>query len=378
MSGGLVAQYGFLYQKHVYILMALQYMAADTFFTYEGVDDIDIEKDNPLHAVSIASKSFIQVKSGTVNESCMIRIVGNWMNTDDYTLNRENREISLYVENEIGFDYKDTAFAEQVVTAFKAGKTMKKGSIMRTAHDKYQSELSNPTFVEQITAVLNTITVKSHSFDELSKKLLSKFCIDYCGDIHVFELAKQKRLDRLVSYMGDEIDNAISNKQPFVLRYNHFIRMIQKVSEEISDTKYTIDVSAMKKKMRPEAEKIVEEQLRREVQQLNAVDKQVSFVIEGVLQQMLYKDFRDVYSINDAVSVSNIENEAKENYDDAIFSLDDEERSPRKIYLSTIGRTIESDFLPSGSIYRKGCYIYLTRDDISDELQISWEVDDAK
>ena len=37
MSGGIDSQYGFLFQKYVYILMLLKHMSMDACFTYEGM-----------------------------------------------------------------------------------------------------------------------------------------------------------------------------------------------------------------------------------------------------------------------------------------------------------------------------------------------------
>ena len=74
MSGGIDSQYGFLFQKYVYILMLLKHMSMDACFTYEGIDDIDIEKEEPLHSIIISQKSFIQVKSGNINQKCMIKV----------------------------------------------------------------------------------------------------------------------------------------------------------------------------------------------------------------------------------------------------------------------------------------------------------------
>lgn len=42
MSDGITSQYGFLYQKYVFMNTAISHASMDLFFTYEGVDDIDV------------------------------------------------------------------------------------------------------------------------------------------------------------------------------------------------------------------------------------------------------------------------------------------------------------------------------------------------
>ena len=42
------------------------------------------------------------------------------------------------------------------------------------------------------------------------------------------------------------------------------------------------------------------------------------------------------------------------------------------MFIKTTDKQIESELLPAGPIYGKGCYIYLTGDDVQKDLQIVW------
>jgi hypothetical protein len=122
-----------------------------------------------------------------------------------------------------------------------------------------------------------------------------------------------------------------------------------------------------------EAKRIVAEKATREVKQLNLVNHQEAFVIDGIVQELMYKDFRDVFVENRTVEISNIEQNAFENYSSAKFALDDSELAdPKKIYNQTVRLPIESNLMPPGIIYRKGCYIYLTGDNVDPDSQITW------
>jgi hypothetical protein len=129
----------------------------------------------------------------------------------------------------------------------------------------------------------------------------------------------------------------------------------------------------------PEAKKIVSERKYREVIQLFRVNPVENFVVDGIVHELLYKDFRSVYEEPRAVEISNLEQNAKENHDVVRVSMDPDLMSPKRIFFDTIDKPIESDLLPKGPIYRKGCYIYLTGNDIEDDIQITWdETNDGK
>lgn len=67
MTSGIDAQFGFLYQKYVYILSILTNISPNNFFLYEGKDDVDIFSNEELkHEIFVDtsenSKIFIRLK----------------------------------------------------------------------------------------------------------------------------------------------------------------------------------------------------------------------------------------------------------------------------------------------------------------------------
>mgnify|MGYP003611117905 CR=1 FL=1 len=366
MSGGIDSQYGFLFQKYVYILMLLKHMSMDACFTYEGIDDIDIEKEEPLHSIIISQKSFIQVKSGNINQKCMIKVIVNWLNMRfDYP----DIQLTLFMEHDLNFNYKSAEFIKQVIENIKTGETKKKSSILRTAYDKYSRELNRVSFEKKIMSLLNEASTQVMPIKKLEDNIFTLFKECYCGDIKIFELAKKKRQERLISCVSFEIDKNIKEKKPYKLRFDNFMVFIQKIYDEITDTKYTIDIPATKKKFQPDAEKIVSECTLREVEQLSYVNEETPFIVKGIIQKLIYKDLRDVYE--NSIEISNIEDEARDNYDDVVFELINGEDTPWNRYHGTINKQIKNELF-SGSIYSKGCYIYLTSEEVSEDLKISW------
>jgi hypothetical protein len=109
------------------------------------------------------------------------------------------------------------------------------------------------------------------------------------------------------------------------------------------------------------------------VRQLYLVDHADDFVIDGIVHELIYEDFRDIYSIQKETEIINLEENAFENYKSALFALDKTEAAiPHKVYQKTVSLPIGGELIPDGPIYRKGCYVYLTRADIDPESQITW------
>lgn len=96
-------------------------------------------------------------------------------------------------------------------------------------------------------------------------------------------------------------------------------------------------------------------------------------VLPVLTKYFLYKDFRDVYIAQREVEIINLEQNAYENFTTAKFSLDEPESFiPKKVYQRTIETPIGDSLLPDGPVYRKGCYIFLTGEDIDKDSQITW------
>ena len=129
--------------------------------------------------------------------------------------------------------------------------------------------------------------------------------------------------------------------------------------------------------MKPEAARLVSERKAREVRQLYLVDSNDAAVIDGIVRELIYKDFRDVFIAQREVEINNLEQNAYENYETARISLTKEDLSiPKRVYTETLKQIIDSRILPEGAIYRKGCYVYLTGDAINPDIQISWGTED--
>lgn len=376
MAGGIDSQYGFLYQENAFILTVLTHAGTNTYFTYEGVDDIDIENADLLYTIGVYSKStYIQVKSGSVSENCMIRVIVNWINLDCFS---NNLNLVLVVENDLSFSYNNENFAEKVISFIKDGKSKKKNSISRIAYDKYIEEIDSSDFKDKILNLFNWIKVEVKSFEAIFNEISSIYIKNYCQDIKISLKAKEKRIERFMNYIKSEIDYAISQKTKYVLEYSNLISIILKVKDEICDDKYITDMMQLRKKCEQEALEILKESNSREIEQLKLVNDNENFVIKGLINKLMYMDFREVYVESTSTIISNIEYQAKVNHEDVIDELEEFEKTPKLIYKNTIKKNISSELLPKESTYVKGCYIFLTSDEIEEDFQITWGCNNGK
>ena len=369
-DSGITAQYGFLFQRKALILYALENANTKQLFTFEGKDDIEVSPNDRIYALCDSGSSYIQVKSGNVDESCFAKIIGNWLLLDSSNFD----QFKLVLENELSINLCLNEQAQSVYQYIVSGEKKKKSSIARQVFEKYKSTIKdNPDdLIQRIKLIVSSIKKDTCSMQSMDNRIEETFSINYCQDIQEYQIAKSKRLERFAQYMNQSIDIAIKEKKSFRLLYTDLMRLIMQVTEEISDHKYAVSIPELKKKSKTEAEKIVKENKMREVAQLYLVDKQEDFVVDGIVHELIYRDFRDVYIRQQSLEIDNLEQNAKENHDMALFSLDDDTSNPRKCYIKTVEKPIDSTLLPSGPIYRKGCYIYLTGDEIDSNLQISW------
>ncbi len=372
MSEGIIAQYGFLFQRYVFIDTAISHASMDLFFTYEGVDDIDVNNatvDEDIALVSTPKNTYLQVKSGTVSKECWAKVLGNWILTDDY----EEGAFELICENELEFDISDENTIETVYKYFENGSKKDKRAIAKKVYEKLFRNNSEDGVRKVINDITTGCSIRVCSMDSIMESLNQKISETYCTDIKIYERAKQSRTERLLEYLMTEIDAAIRDKNRYTLTFQRLMDIVGKVKNEISDEKYIVDTSDIKKKKKKEVEALLKDSDLREIRQLRLVKNDPGFIARELVNELLYKDFRDVYE-EGGIEVSNIEDDAHTNYQDTMIELDGNP-TPKDVFVNTTKKEIHSSIMPDSPIYRNGCYVYLTGEEIDDEKQITWGVE---
>lgn len=374
MAGGIVAQYGFLYQKNVFIHTILANLGMGRVFVFEGVDDIDMEDvDDGIFSVANEKGGYIQVKSGSVNKQCFAKILGNWLLLD--TSDEEESTIyRLAMENSLAFDIYNSSFWSEIQNTYISSKDDKRTSICKRVYDKYLKEMENGCFLLRLERLISKIDIYRSSMEELANESMEIFEKNYNQDIQIYDIAKLKRYERFQQYIFADIDLALKDKKKYVLDFAKCIQIIEKCREEISDKHYKVDFSQFKKKKESVARQIVEDAVRQEVRELKYVNSNETFVIDEIIKELLYKEFRNVYIKPRKVDISNIEQAAKENYKETCNELG-EKINTHDLFFDTVKKSLGSSLLEDSPIYRNGCYVYLTGDEAEEDVKITWRVD---
>lgn len=369
-ESGITSQYGFLFQRKVFVLYVLENMNVKQRFSFEGKDDVEISEDEKIYELDSSESNCVQVKSGKVDKNCFSKVIGNWLLLDCV----KSQKYTLFVENELEIDMSMDSIICEMLSFVEKGKSKKKTSIANKIYEQYKDDVNDNEsnkLKDDIRNIVNKITIDKCSMDELDLRLETVFFEKYCTDILEYDIAKKKRLEKFIQDINKQIDESIKRKKTYSLVFAELIKLIVTVSEEISDKSYTVDVKLLKPVFAEKAKMIVNERKRREVNQLFLVNSKEEFVLRGIVNEIFYKDFREVFAEQKSLDISNLEEFARENYDIAKDELG-VECTPKKLYDRTTVTPIDSDILPKGSMYRNGCYIYLTSDEIDEDLQIGW------
>lgn len=374
MPGGIVAQYGFLYQRIIFAYTALSNMGMGRIFVFEGADDIDVVSDDKIFRIVNEKDRYIQVKSGTVSKESMAKVLGNWLLLESVGA-EDGEKYKLVLEKALSFDILNEDIQREIQQIYIDKSGEKKSSICKRVYDKYKDDIESSTFLKKIKDFVQKIEIDICSVIEVEEQAFRLFQDNYCDDIVIYDIAKMKRYERFKQYLFAEIDRSIKAKRQYALDFSQCIHLIEKCREEISDKQYKVCFTEFKARNVKLAKKIVEETSILEVEELKRVNPDEGFIINEIIKELLYKDFRNVYAEPRSIDIANIEQAAKENYDMTKFELENG-ASPKTLFIETTKKTITHSLLGDSPIYRNGCYVYLTSDEVGEDLKIKWRMDD--
>lgn len=376
-DGGIKAQYGFYFQKLVFIWYMLSNVSRTNNFVYEGKEDIDIdENDEDTNLVSFKNENLedIQVKSGKVTRLIWAKVVENWMVLED-----QNRK-TLVAENDFEYEINSDETINYILKNIKEGKQKKKTAISRQAYDNLNNKFgyNEDQWKKQIQNTVNNAKIIVKSLDEVEKEIENTYKADYCSDICTYEEAKNLRVDSFKKECINRIEKFMGKKRPAVFKYNDVTAITLMVNDNISDYKYQVNVEELTPNKRKTANQLLSKERLREITQLKAVNPDPNFIVRELVREMFYKDFREVYAdTTKKKEIGNLEYEAFSNYEDTKDDLKfDGKYTSHNLFLRTTQKNLmTSQLFPGGPIYNHGCYVYMTGQNINKDIQISWKED---
>lgn len=370
---GIIAQYGFEYQKLAFVYYAIQMNNTDSII-YEGQDDVEIEDEKSIVKLQTGRK-LCQVKSGTITLELYKRILLNWL----LKIDQADQFICL---TENPFSLPAESFVEDFSTSIlKSNK--KKSALISQVKSKYSSQKNADDLKEDIKKLLKKTEIICKKIDTLIEESIKKFAEFYCGDT-TSEIIHKERYLVLSDNIHKKITQSIIKKEKCFFSYRMVFQEISAAREAISASKYDVSFTEFKKRSSSKMEKVLNSESDA-VKQLKLVFPfNDNAIIQGLTEQMFYEDLRQHFiGVNKQIEIDDLEHLAKFNYDETLQDFEGygETRTPYSTYRTTIEKKLSKPLPPEDSpnfvYYKHGCYIHLTDTDVEEDLKIKWgDVDD--
>ena len=364
---GITAQYGFEYQKLIFIKTILENFRVDAKFGFENKDDVDYEINNPICGI-INGQTVIQSKSGNITDEILCKVIANWMLLDP------NNNYILMTESTVATNISDESFFEKFVSLVNASKGKRSDSIFKKIYLKYSNNalLEKEDLKKDFRNVVAKIQIEVNSLNNLLTEIEHNYILNFCEAIKTIPSLCKKRVMEFMNILKIKIDSSMMGKQPLLVDFPQLIKIITDISNRYNQDHYVIDVNEFKNKKTEEIRQLIAENKKREVIQLGYVFENPKQISRQLINKLLYEDFRSVYT--DDTEISNIEYQAKDCHSSIIDEYG-ETIEPKKLFELTTSKSLESNKLPRGKMYSDGCYIYLTSDEAKENYKIWWKKD---
>lgn len=365
---GLYSQLGFEFQKLVFVYYSLG-IGSNNQITYEGCDDVEISSVYfPLFKLYDDSNpnTLIQVKSGIVDIQTFKKVLMNWLLVLD-----KNKEYRLLLENQILFDYGND-FIEELTKEILATSKGRK-AIIRQVKDVYIG--SAEQLREDLLWLINNFKIENYGIIDIEQKSYELFKRDFAR-ANDKEIILKEQFDDFLMIIRSEIADKILERTQFTLTRRELYNIIDDVRNRINENKYDISYSEFKPTSKKKAEQLFSKN-GESVKQLKLITRQNSRIIDYLIEQIFYEDFKSHFEAIEKVNeIKDLEYLAHSNYEDVLFELEDESYTPKELFIRTTNKELKSPlFLPQSSninFYSRGCYIHLTDDEVEEEFKIRW------
>lgn len=371
-SSGINSLAGFAYQIKVFSLYAFE-LAENMSIEFETIDDVNL-KTLPAEQIdkyssnfictstSITSNSAIQVKHTSVDDSTAKKMILNWL-----LLEKSEHKINQYVLfTDKSYQNAGAIFTQDANTLFNEVVTSKKRSdaVISKVKSLYKDNFKN------FEVAYNAIQAK-YVFKNIENLDL---LVQEAATLHFRKSANKivffQRLKGFLTHITYEIMGAISKKQPYVMSFEHFIAIVEEISNSYTD-KLTAPSYADFKKINSIDLNESKISTSREFHQLKSCKLPENDIKRHLSYGLYYHATSIKYLENNRIKkVEDILETTFENFEDAKLDLQNQHNDTPYNRLSNTKSRSNSN--AENEQIKFGSAIYLTKEDI-DEKQISWE-----
>lgn len=377
-ESGIKSLSGFAYQIRVFVYYMSEMIGNNQQIEFETLEDVVVnntklhvsmdEKSDSFRSLLKKSDGYyaIQVKRTKINVATKKKLLFNWL-----LLESKNSDISkyiLYTEDEYGnkgelFDISHQELYKEIINS-----TKKSNALISKVKSEY---MNNPERFEQaykkVEAKYEFVSEKN-----LDNKILNGFALLFRRS-GISELIFAMRIKELIINITGDIIASVDNKRPYVCTFQQMMRKIEDISNRIKEEYYEPDYMAFKKarSVNLSDQSLLHSREYLQLLKCNLSEKRIEqhLIFQQYYESIKYRLLED----NKLNVVENIENTTYENFCSVKEELEaDDEDSPVKRLNGT--KKMDNSYVRNNQT-RYGSCIYLTKDDIDEELKISWEDD---
>jgi len=353
-TGGTLAQYGFEFQKEVFVFVLINKLKVGDKASYEMIDDIDFNvsdlgntKLNSLH---------VQCKTGSFNYSLFRHVICNWL-LYDYT-----DEYILFIDNDLNFHFDSENLSEDIISDVKKYFDKKKQRIdcylykIFKKYNEFNSDIEINKLKSDLLEILNKLKIYSKTISTIKEESMNSFIEEYCTDINI-EFAKKSRFEMFCDEIHKGLKKSIEEKKPYTIDFIGFKNLINRTIKSIDNHKYFIDYVEFKNSNKNIYKNLLSSREALFLKKMNMVE---GSIVRYLTYELYYKDLRDYYV---GIQKSNLINEIEEH---AHFNYTETARKNNNIWVETFNNTIntpiDNDVLQNIQ-YTSGCYMFLSSDE---------------
>ncbi|WP_223635284.1 hypothetical protein [Planococcus sp. 4-30] len=365
---------GFSYQIRVfaYHLIKLENNMQLEFEIYEDVSlskvdekDLDASEEKFKSILNNSNgTTAIQVKRTAISKDVAQKILLNWI-----LLEGKVTKISRYILfTEESYGNKDIIFSLSCRDLFNKVEETEgsKNSIIRKVKDLYDGDY------ECFEKVYESIKSK-YSFEEkkdIDEEIAEGYKILFKRDGVNDKIVYYQRIKALLERVTYEIMVCMGNKEPYIMDYNKFMKLTERISIEITDDDPIMDYISFKKSCAIDTKDAAINKLR-EFKQLNLCGLPNKLIQRHLIYSFYYNHFQITYTeMNKITKIENIEETAYENYEDALLDLMTKGNDTPQNRLDNTKKRDNS--YASNEQIKYGAIVHLTKEGMGDK-QISWK-----
>lgn len=370
-TAGIDSLRGFSYQIKVFV-WSLAKIKSGEQVEYETIDDVNIQTINPLDfddkcAGVINSidnnktNRAIQVKRTTLGSEMAKKVLFNWLLLE---ARGDVLEYQLFTDSTYGND--DIIFSQDMDRLFDEIK---------------QSRARSNALITQVKSVYGTDKERfetalqkikeNHKFvsiDDIDDELLNAFADIFVRD-GVVDSIYELRIIELINFVIKGVFSSIEKRKPFICDYLTFRREAESICERIRNEKIDIDYACYTKANPVCIENFTETREYIQLMHCNLSGKNIQIHL-GYRQY--YQQYRMMNLGNGRADLlDDIELTSVENF---VMVKDTLQQEGRDIPINRLNETkkMENSYSSSTQI-RNGALVYLTKEDVDVERQISWK-----